>query len=903
MAADADKTVEHDDDNSIDADEITHHLAILERVITAAEPEERQRLLVEGLARFGVRFNASLAMVHERFPELLDDYVAAVTRWLSSEPILGWADEAERRAHFAIELIDAGQDGLLRLAARALLAVPPTSPNRDDGRARRALLRHLELGAAAGDADAQVAAIDELVSNDLVDQAEAIDLLARGDQLLDQTATETIGRDFLVSVLGFNLLRAISARDEGDDAGLQMAAKAAEAAHERLARIGGDDEEQITRVMLLASIVEVAGDSARAADLYARVRLDAHAKPSTALLCARHEGRLRLDLDQDGRVIEALEPVIDTLADEYLTAVEESDVDSAGEAFADSSAILAFAYARSGKAEDTVRTLERSKSLRLRHQIALRRHPEGARALALEREMHALRRGGEGVVARSVDTKSDPVAAATSLQARVLEEYRRVRSALAPAATAPPSVAAIAAALGPGEFAVLLGVGFKGTIAVVVDASAQSTVLVLPEATLQRLGDCMVQGDRGWAIALEAGDTVLDPRPELDRLLEYVDLNLGQPLGRAVAALRPRRIIIVPHRMYELVPFWALPSLSDYQVGVAPSAAHLCACAGRAPRAIERALLVADPTLDLPLAPLEEEGARARLEAIGIACSSLAREQATEDAVARQAVGTELFHFAGHGKANLVQPVQSALLMHPDDAAAVDADGLVDLAARATEWHEVDAETRWTTVAGVGRLIESRDLVLDRLERSLEYGERGTICAYYQGNELTQLAELWTAGDLMVDGALANCELAVLSACGSGAGAIGNWERAGLPGALILAGVPVIVATAWPVGDAATALFIDAFYERLAAANGPRDVAAVVNETRRQLREMSREAAADRLAALQSPASLSVEFERDVAVAQLVAGDPFPFRHPYDWASFHVLGRTTIELGSGSPNG
>jgi CHAT domain-containing protein len=886
--------------HSIDVDEVAHHIEILERIVTSSDPDERQRFLIEGLARFGVRFNATLGMAHERFPGLRDDFVTAAKRWLSLEPILGWADESERRAHFAIETIDQGQDGLLRLAARALLAVPATSPNRDEARARHALLRHLELGEIADDPDQQVTAIDELVGHDLVNEATAIELLARADRLLDRTDMETVGRDFLVEVLGFNLRRAIRARDAGDDAGRTSARQAAEAAHERLSQIPGDAEEQIKRVMLLAPVIEVAGDSERAADLYGRVRLDPHASPSTAAMCARHEARLRLDLDQDARVIDALAPFMNALADEYLSAVEESEIRSTGEAFADSSAILAFAQARSGSLEDAVRTLEQSKSLRLRHQIAVRRHSAGAQALVLERELHALTRGVEaGTVHRTVDSKSDPVAAATSLHARILEEYRRVREALAPTTMAAPSVATIAAALDVGEVAVLLAVGFKGTLAIIVDATAAATAIVLPEATLQRLRDCMVDGERGWAIALEAGESVLDPRPELDRLLEYVDASLGRPLAAALASAPVRRLIVVPHRLYELVPFWAMPSLTTVEVVVAPSAAHIYAGSARPPRKIRHALLVADPTLDLPLAALEQESARARFEQIGIECTSILRENATEANVGAAAAGAQLLHFAGHGKANLTQPVQSTLLMHPDPAlGAMDADGLAALAAKATAWNEVDEENRWTTIAGVGRLSEARDLVLDRLERSLDYGESGTLCAFYQGDQLTQLAELWTAGDMMVDGALADCEMAVLSACASGAGAIGNCEeRGGLPGALMLAGVPLIVATAWPVSEEMTTLFIDALYEKLSGSGGPCDLAAAVNDTRQLLRDMPRDTAAARLAALGSPADLATAFERDVAVERLRAGDPFPFRHPFEWASFHVLGRGAVDLG------
>ena len=117
----------------------------------------------------------------------------------------------------------------------------------------------------------------------------------------------------------------------------------------------------------------------------------------------------------------------------------------------------------------------------------------------------------------------------------------------------------------------------------------------------------------------------------------------------------------------------------------------------------------------------------------------------------------------------------------------------------------------------------------------------------------------------------------------------------------MLAGVPLIVATAWPIGDATTALFIDAMYERLAGVEGPCDLASAVNDTRQLLRDMPRETAAARLAVVGLPGNIATDFERDVAVERLRAGEPFPFRHPYEWASFYVLGRGAVDLGVGRP--
>ena len=62
---------------------------------------------------------------------------------------------------------------------------------------------------------------------------------------------------------------------------------------------------------------------------------------------------------------------------------------------------------------------------------------------------------------------------------------------------------------------------------------------------------------------------------------------------------------------------------------------------------------------------------------------------------------------------------------------------------------------------------------------------------------------------------LATVQLAVLSACQT---AVNEFRRTpdestGFPAALLLAGIPSVVATLWPIDDTATMLFCDRFYE------------------------------------------------------------------------------------------
>ncbi len=77
-----------------------------------------------------------------------------------------------------------------------------------------------------------------------------------------------------------------------------------------------------------------------------------------------------------------------------------------------------------------------------------------------------------------------------------------------------------------------------------------------------------------------------------------------------------------------------------------------------------------------------------------------------------------------------------------------------------------------------------------------------------------------TLEDLIRDwgGRLANTELVVLSACDTRRGVEVGDSQVSVAWGFFYAGAPSVVATLWPVDDAATAVVMDAFYERLAAA-------------------------------------------------------------------------------------
>jgi CHAT domain-containing protein len=247
----------------------------------------------------------------------------------------------------------------------------------------------------------------------------------------------------------------------------------------------------------------------------------------------------------------------------------------------------------------------------------------------------------------------------------------------------------------------------------------------------------------------------------------------------------------------------------------------------------------------------------------------------------------------------MAQPDRSALLMSPpfSDLPAA-GDPLQHYASIAQDWQVENEYRRNAVIPAFGRLYEKLDDEGQLRERRIEYGERSSLWGHYRKGRLAQLAEMWTAGDILVDSPLSECRLAFLSACEAGSGTIDVRvdEFSGLPAALQLAGASTVVCSLWPVGDELTALYVDLFYRMLARVRQPADIGALVRHVGRRLRRMKRDRAVvllDRLR--QQTTSPDVRFRLEAFAVRVASGaKPYPFSHPYDWAAFYATGRTMI---------
>ncbi len=800
-----------------------------------------------------------------------DAALEALVGWLAGERLSARADEPELRVRTAYEARDTfeGLGVFDRLLAQAILALPPDHEQRDVGLARTLLDDHLAASRADGEAEEELRTITALLGVIGADPgAEA--LIERGATLADPEEDPGGAADFQIEAGSYCTGRYIDARDAGDEA-------AAERWRQRSTDFMATGED-LGAIADLAAHLDIAERWPEAADAYRRLIDATGLDEAPVQMFAIREGELRLMLGDAGAAAGVLDEALGHIEARYLDALRDEDVADAATALARAVDCLAIAQGVEEQWSALCRTLDRTRGLRLRQAAELRGRAD---LLDLERRIQAALRGAPD---------SPP-------PAELLEAYRRLR----PDATeglASPDGDALAAALAPGEAAAFVAHHFTGTVVAIAVGGGGVEGFLRDDVTTADWILAFADGDDGpgW-IEMLSDPAAATPGVGLARLIGAADRAVGAPLRELLDRLGVCRVTMLVEDILGLIPWWALPSLEPLEVLAAGSAAEfLRAPAAAAPRT---ALVVSDPTLDLPVTAAACAQVYTALAHAGLDTTALAGREATEPSVLAALDGRTLLHFGGHGRSDVAY---SALELQPDPPLA--ADPFAAWLAEADAWRtpEEDAdepapwEHRWADLPQRGRLHERRWLASGRVDRWLEHAT-GTVAATYRDGACLRVSELWSASDLLVGDAVRDCRLAVLTACESATSGRGEQSRTpGLPAGLAFAGVDTVVGALWPVDEALAALWAQAFYAGLAEelGEGPVtvNVVALVHAAAAQVRGLSRAAAAGRLLALAETASNPIaRFLLEADAAEL--DDP-PFAEPHHWAAFYVTGRPTV---------
>jgi len=895
-------------DKTLGKSEAKQHLIYIKKALQSTSVADRQQALVEGFMFFGQRFIfvlnhfAEMANGEGPFFELKNDAINTSLSWLSGVCFTDRVDEVERRAEFARSFIEEGKTGLYRLAAICILELPEGHPQRDVAFARQALLERLAQVVKERDVEGQLSVIETILNYYLEPLDRSLELIQQGEVVLEQVADAMVRRNFWTGVFGYFVNLSFGRTDERQ----QWVMKAETV----LSLMREEDPKFFTTPQgksLCGLLDDRRGNAAEAATNFAAAVDSSDPESISYQQAALIDARYGMDDGKYERVVKILSPVVNAFEDKYLMAVEESAIKEAGEIFSEAVWNLAFAYAHLGQWNDAIRYLERGRSKRLRYEAALRRSTAGKRLLELQVKLYSLTRGVR-VEAKEFNKKrtEDWIGEKISLKTKILEEYRRQRLNLSDEMMTTPSIREIAAVLAQDEAVVILGITNPGGTLIAVicsdDTELPSGQLIDKDWTLARWLP-LFAGDNqdGWIFALGAPELNLDHRKSLSHLLSGMEEFFEQKLTPLLKRKTIRRLTIIPHHWFHLLPFWALPCLERYEIAVASSAAYFIQSRNKVGAINRKALVVSNPTDNLPGSTAEGESVTQHLTGIGFDVRHLEKNAATEDKMVNALSGVSVFHFCGHGRSDMDYPTRSALFVYPDlsDFPNADKDPFAQIIERVQEWRELPENERSAEIDGLGRLFEKTKPLNQTMERRLEHGESKTLWGRYKDGVLTHRAELWTAGDILIQNSLNDCRLAFLSACEAGRGSLKYSidEYSGLPAALQLAGVSAVICSLWTVSDALAAFYVDLFYQSFAKQKGVADLAAILRQVSLRLRRMKKDEAVSLLTELRQRTSYPrARFLLEAYTAKIKNGGSLPFKHPFDWASFYVSGTVNLLL-------
>jgi len=274
---------------------------------------------------------------------------------------------------------------------------------------------------------------------------------------------------------------------------------------------------------------------------------------------------------------------------------------------------------------------------------------------------------------------------------------------------------------------------------------------------------------------------------KFSEMMKLFRKHLTDKVAESLKPVQAQRLIVIPHRELALIPYWDLMDQCESirSVTVAPSLNVFRLCLERKREIRGPSVMVSDKTKSLPQALKEIDYVRkVREDNSVVAPDSFAELKSTSE-------GCSLLHIAAHGLFNPENPYFSGFLAAERE----------------------DAKDIFTQYASLPSLKLSNE------------PRPGSI-------------RLMTVAECMAELSLNSCRLAVLSTCESGiARPHGGGEMTGLPTSLLVAGAKSVIASLWPVNDAATAYLMECFYDIWEGGTGEEaSPSAALSQARQKLR-------------------------------------------------------------------
>jgi CHAT domain-containing protein len=492
----------------------------------------------------------------------------------------------------------------------------------------------------------------------------------------------------------------------------------------------------------------------------------------------------------------------------------------------------AYCFARLGRLEDAVETLERSRARALSEALALddarlegarEEHRKAFREVREQiRTLEAEARDADADAARSFLTISSELHAARTRLAELLQEIRGEIPDFFEEGLGFAGICQLATALK--RPLVQLLTTARGSLALVVPPGAKAPgdarAVWLDRLRQDDLERLLFRGEHSLFASEEAGSASV--KAALDVICPILVEDLMSPLAESLRSQGFQQAVLCPAGLLNLLPLHAVVD-DRVLLTLAPSARLLQAAVARSceRRSLQHVFLGVGTGVSgqpLPFAAAEIDAAAARFPAER---RRLQGEGARRNAVFEDMAGASHLHFACHGTFDPAEPLQSALHLPRGD----------------------------------------RITLRDVLDKSPD---------------------------------LSAARLAVLSACRSGLAEYRNTpdEALGFPAVLLQAGIPAVIGTLWPVADVSSALLMSRFYEIHLQEGQP--VGEALRSAQGWLRQATAAelGLADRAEELLARARTSAGRASAYQILRRSRARPdlCPYAHPYYWAGYFLSG-------------